>query len=170
MLEQWCQENRNLIYAHIIHHTEKVRNLSNLAVFVEQRKVLVASWFTDMTLVLQPACSVCENERTAPAVAVWWQWRTSVFARSAAVVWDWWGKTTSQCPWRSRCPCESTHSQSCLCAWREFGPQSRQQQSFIDNSTKSFGDRWTLAGPELMFLFFGVSALVQSRLLCHITP
>lgn len=89
--------------------------------------------------------TVCENEGTATAVAVWWQWRTSVFARSAAVVWDWLGKTTSQCPACSRCPCESTHSQGCLWAWREFGPQSRQQQSFIDNSTK----RLVTVGPWL---------------------
>lgn len=106
-----------------------------------------------------------------------WEWGDCTCSGSVVAVehfcvcsgWDGWGKTTSQCPECSRCPCESAHSQSCLCAWRELGPRSRQQQSFIDNSAQKvwwpldFG--WTVIN---VFVFWGVcAALVQFRLLCH---
>lgn len=41
----------------------------------------------------------------------------------------------------------------------------------IDNSTKNIGERWTSAGPELIFCFLGVRpALVLYPLVSYIIP
>jgi len=124
----------SLTFKHQISLSHFQYTLAICRTFVREENVPIVCCFTWAQLPTHLCFTVSENERTAPAVAVWWQWRTSVFAPRAAVVRDWWAETTIQYP---EClKCETAHSRGCFCAWGKFGLQSRQQQSFTDNSTK----------------------------------
>lgn len=156
---------------------ENARNLSNVGIFVVQKKVPVACCFIDLSSVFTTCLLSCVLQHVGlRGLHLQWQCGGSgglhVFARGAAAVfWDWWAETTfpklGSVVQGVRVSRVYTQPELFMCPGSVW-PTVKATTKFHWQQHKRFGDRWALAGPELMFLFFGVLVLYQ--LLCRLLP